>query len=223
MLKSELPQLEERIEAEGAHADALTQALHERDETMNELRNERQYVLDNVARLEENLRQRDADISNLSRRIVERESDAEELRESLNKALKDRSRDVDEQVRALQEVTLREGEARSRMESLVMQKAESDVLVKTLQERVAALNEELERLRRQVHDLQQGSADKEVRLTQFGKWRDQDKEDIRGLNIALDSKQQELELVSSGFKAVSQHTNCLALVEAKIGSSWNCR
>jgi len=57
------------------------------------------------------------------------------------------------------------------------------------------LQEELERLRRQVHDLQQESADKEVRLTQFGKWRDQDKEDIKGLNIALDSKQQELELL----------------------------
>lgn len=58
------------------------------------------------------------------------------------------------------------------------------------------LNERVERLRKQVQELQAESADKEVQLVQFGKFRDQDKEDIKGLNIALDSKQQELELVS---------------------------
>jgi chromosome segregation ATPase len=174
--------------------------------------------------LEENLRLRDTEIADLSQRIMERESDTEGLREALNRAQKERGRDVDEQVRALEEVTFREGEARKRMESLVTQKAECDVLVKTLRERVAALQEELERLRRQVHDLQQESADKEVRLTQFGKWRDQDKEDIKGLNIALDSKQQELELVSRILRMVVRDTDCgcLNLVETKNGSSRNC-
>lgn len=62
------------------------------------------------------------------------------------------------------------------------------------------LNERVERLRKQVQELQAESADKEVQLVQFGKFRDQDKEDIKGLNIALDSKQQELELVSDLFR-----------------------
>jgi len=43
--------------------------------------------------------------------------------------------------------------------------------------------------------LQQESADKEVKIVQLGKQRSQDKEDLQGLNIALDSKQQELELL----------------------------
>jgi hypothetical protein len=58
-----------------------------------------------------------------------------------------------------------------------------------------SLDEEVGKLRRQVHELQQESATKEVTVTQLNKWREQDKEDIKGLNIALDSKQQELELV----------------------------
>lgn len=81
------------------------------------------------------------------------------------------------------------------MEQLVKNRAENDAAASGLQDRVNALTEEVDRLRRQVHDLQQESADKEVKLAQAAKQRVQDKEDLQGLNIALDSKQQELELV----------------------------
>ena len=57
------------------------------------------------------------------------------------------------------------------------------------------LKDEIECLRRQIHELQQESADKEVKILQITKQRAQDKEDLQGLNIALDSKQQELALV----------------------------
>ncbi|KAF9649720.1 hypothetical protein BDM02DRAFT_3094244, partial [Thelephora ganbajun] len=92
-------------------------------------------------------------------------------------------------------LVVRESESRRQLESLVSEKAESDILVNTLQNRVASLDEEVGKLRRQVHELQQESAAKEVTVTQLNKWREQDKEDIKGLNIALDSKQQELELL----------------------------
>jgi predicted nuclease with TOPRIM domain len=81
------------------------------------------------------------------------------------------------------------------MEQLVKDRAENDIAASSLQDRVSALKEEVERLRKQVHELQQESADKEVKLAQAAKQRAQDKEDMQGLNIALDSKQQELELV----------------------------
>lgn len=54
---------------------------------------------------------------------------------------------------------------------------------------------EIERLKGQTCELQQQSADKEVRIVQIMKERVQDKQDLEGLNVALDSKQQELELV----------------------------
>lgn len=81
------------------------------------------------------------------------------------------------------------------MERAVRERAEAEVVVGTLKEKVAELGEELEKLRKQVHELQQESADKEVKLAQAAKQRAKDKEDIEGLNIALDSKQQEVELV----------------------------
>ena len=109
---------------------------------------------------------------------------------------REHARIVNEQSRTLQDVVAREVEARAAMEAMVREKAENEVQGASLKERVSALTAEVERLRRQVHELQQESADKEVKLVQLQKQRSQDKEDINGLNIALDSKQQELELVS---------------------------
>nr|GAT55494.1 predicted protein [Mycena chlorophos] len=51
------------------------------------------------------------------------------------------------------------------------------------------------RLKEQVLDLQQENASQEVRMLQITKERAQDKQDLEGLNIALDAKQQELELL----------------------------
>lgn len=58
------------------------------------------------------------------------------------------------------------------------------------------LSSEISRLRIHVQQLQKDSAVMEVTIVQLNKQRDQDKVDIGGLNIALESKQQELELVS---------------------------
>ena len=73
--------------------------------------------------------------------------------------------------------------------------AEADVEIKASRDRIAGLKEEVEQLRRHVHSLQQESADKEVKIVQMMKQHSLDKEDLQGLNIALDSKQQELQLV----------------------------
>lgn len=150
--------------------------------------------------MQENLRQRDAELVNLTSRLHQRDLEIEELHSEMSRIKRDHSRTVDEQSRKLSEVVAREVEARAAMEQMVRGKAETDVVQGTLKERVEMLQTEVERLRRQVHELQQESADKEVKLTQLAKQRAQDKEDLQGLNIALDSKQQELELVS--FKCV---------------------
>ena len=75
-------------------------------------------------------------------------------------------------------------------------KGEADIAADALRERVGALEAEQEKLRKQVRDLQAESANREVNIAQMEKQRDRDREDLQGLNIALDSKQQELELVS---------------------------
>ena len=123
------------------------------------------------------------------------EVEAEDLRAALTRQKREHARIVDEQSRKISEVVAREVEARATMEHLVRDRAEHDMATSNLKDRVAALTEEIDKLQRHVHDLQQESADKEVKLTQAAKQRSQDKEDMQGLNIALDSKQQELELV----------------------------
>jgi hypothetical protein len=67
-------------------------------------------------------------------------------------------------------------------------------------ERVGSLMDEVAKLRRTVHEMQQTSAAREVTIVQLRKERERDREDVNGLNIALDSKQQELELVSLPWK-----------------------
>ena len=120
---------------------------------------------------------------------------------------REHARIVNEQSRKLQDVVAREVESRAAMESMVREKAEHDVQVGSLTDRVGALTTEVERLRRQVHELQQESADKEMKLAQVQKQRAQDKEDMNGLNIALDSKQQELELVSCSVSCGGAYTH----------------
>ena len=55
---------------------------------------------------------------------------------------------------------------------------------------------------RQIHGLQQESADKDMKIVQLAKQRAQDKEDLKSMNMAIDSKQQELELVCFLFRSL---------------------
>ncbi len=63
--------------------------------------------------------------------------------------------------------------------------------------RFAAMQDELDKLRREVTHLRSQSASQEVQVVQLRKAKAQLKEDREMLNIALDAKQQELELVSA--------------------------
>ncbi|KAF8515720.1 hypothetical protein BU17DRAFT_51472 [Hysterangium stoloniferum] len=194
-LEQERDQLAEDVNFEREHAERLTQDLQEREMKLNELEQERQYALDDVARLKELLHARDDDDTQTHQRIMEREHEAEDLRVQMNKMTREHRRLVDDQARDLHEYARREDAAKTELEDAVRQKAEANVTLGSMKEQFGLVTAEVERLRRQVHDLQQESADKEVKLLQLHKARAQDKEDKDGLNIALDSKQQELELL----------------------------
>ncbi|KAJ7686798.1 hypothetical protein B0H17DRAFT_704132 [Mycena rosella] len=174
-LEKEREELMEQIRKHEGAAETLKQTLQAREDRIVELGHERQYALDNVARLEENVRRRDAEAAEYSQRNLQREAETEELREQMSRMKREHA---------------------SALEAALATKA-ADAEQQTLQakERAGALKDEIERLRRQIHELQQESADKEVKIVQITKQRAQDKQDLQGLNIALDSKQQELELI----------------------------
>ncbi|RPD62165.1 hypothetical protein L227DRAFT_51616 [Lentinus tigrinus ALCF2SS1-6] len=194
-LENERSELEEQLRAEQEHSEELTAALREREDKVTALEQEHKFALDRAQRVEARLREREAELSDLMKKQSERENDAENAQSEIAKMKREHARIVNEQSRTLQDVVAREVEARASMEAMVREKAETDVQINSLKDRTNALNAEVEKLRRQVHELQQESADKDIKLVQFTKQRAQDKEDLNGLNIALDSKQQELELL----------------------------
>lgn len=189
-------QLADDVNFEREHAEQLLQSLAACENKVQELEQEQQYAADNIARLEELLRNRDSEIAVNQTQIVQREQEAEGLRAQISKINREHNRLVEEQTHNQNERTQQEEVVRLQLQTAVKQKAEGDVKIASIQEQLSFLNNDVERLRRQVHDLQQESADKEVKIVQLMKARTQDKEDKEGLNIALDSKQQELELVS---------------------------
>ncbi|KAJ7756215.1 hypothetical protein B0H16DRAFT_1674764 [Mycena metata] len=174
-LEKERDELLEQIRNQEDQAAKLKQTLQVSENRIVELDQERQYALDNVSRLEENIRRRDAEAAEDSQRVMQREAEAEALREQMSRMKR-------EHAGALEAVA-------------AAQTAEADAQARATKERVGDLKDEIERLRRQIHELQQESADKEVKIVQITKQRAQDKQDLQGLNIALDSKQQELELI----------------------------
>ena len=164
-----------------------------------------QGLCEEVNRLEESLRTKDAEISQVTQRVLERASEVENLHEEISTIKREHAHNINEQTKALRDAACREDESKARVDQLVRVKAEADVEIKSSRDRIIVLKEEVEGLRRHVHSLQQGSAHKEVKIVQMTKQHPLDKKDLQGLNIALDSKQQELELVYFFFLYLWSH------------------
>lgn len=194
-LERERDELNEQLNQERDHADNLTQALQEQEDRISHLDDELQFTKESVMRLEENIEMRDTQITSLSEKVLQSANEAEGLREQLSSLQREQARVGDNQKREVEEALDREKQAQEQLEDALKEKAKSDIMLGSSKERVNSLTDEVARLRNQVHQLQQESADKEVKILQLTKQHQQDKEDINGLNIALDSKQQELELV----------------------------
>ncbi|KIK56150.1 hypothetical protein GYMLUDRAFT_111598, partial [Collybiopsis luxurians FD-317 M1] len=86
-------------------------------------------------------------------------------------------------------------ETTEQLKDLLKRQGEQNVENHANKDKVTNLQAEVDRLRRQVHILQQESADKEVKIVQLNKKHDNAMEDLSQMNMALDSKQQELELL----------------------------
>ena len=186
-------QLEAELAESRQHTDDITNALEANTES---LRQELKAANDSMVRLDQDIRQRDTELEELAHRVVAHEDEVEDARSELATLKREQTRTADEHRRALAEITARAETAETELEAAIRGKGEADVAVGTLREREGSLEAELEKLRKQVRDLQAESANREVQITQMEKQRDRDREDLQGLNIALDSKQQELELVS---------------------------
>ncbi|KAF8889052.1 hypothetical protein BD779DRAFT_1521715 [Infundibulicybe gibba] len=188
-------ELEDQLRAEQEQVECLTSALQEREDRLSTLDQEQQFAVDNAARFEERLRQRELDLQSSTQRLISLDSEAEELRSELSTIQRTHAHALAEQTRSLETAQHELQVARSDMETAVRAKAQIDVELAAAQDRVASFKDEVSVLKKTIGELKKESADKEVKIMQAGKLREKDREDLVGLNIALDSKQQELELL----------------------------
>ena len=173
----------------------MAAAAQEHEGRITQLEQELQFANESNTRLQEGNRKRDGEVEDYQKRVLRSENESEGLREELATLKREYMRLLDEQERRNRESTSQDSEIKANFERIIKQKAESDVELKTTRDQVIALKDEVDRLRRHVHSLQQESADKEVKIVHLEKQKSIAEQDMMGLNIALDSKQQELELV----------------------------
>lgn len=190
-------------------AEDLQQLVQEQDATINKLEHERTYASDTITRLEDSIQSLTSESFKAADRVRSTESEAESLREQLHAMSREHNQLMEEHDRSLAATASHGGEAQMRLELLLKEKAEVEIELQTQQDRITSLKGDTEQLRQQIQDLQREGADREVKLVQVTKQREKDREDVQGLNIALDSKQQELELVrdlhSASLRALTFH------------------
>lgn len=121
------------------------------------------------------------------------ENEVKQLRAELASMRREHARMQTEHARALSDV--RSSDAIDVRNGAARGQAEGEAEAKELRDRVTRLQAETEKLKMDIRVLKQESADQDVKILQLEKQHDQDTDDKVGLNIALDSKQQELELV----------------------------
>ncbi|CAE6483396.1 unnamed protein product [Rhizoctonia solani] len=178
---------EELTSEQDAHA-ALINEHNRVAARLDDLDREHQSSLDTVRRLERIVQARNTELAQTEESIRTQALEAEQLR-SHTRELERIKTQRDDALQA-------ESHLRAQLEDTQKLRAAETAELSKLRERLKALVDETTRTQRRVNELMTESADKEVRIVQLSKARAQDLEDKEGLNVALQSKQQELELAS---------------------------
>ncbi|PPQ98686.1 hypothetical protein CVT24_003313 [Panaeolus cyanescens] len=188
-------QLEDALRHAEQQAQELSAKVQEREDRISGLMQERQFAEDNARRLEENLHRRNEEVAQYAARVHQLELELEQLRDEISTLKREHSRYINDQTRALQESTGQQSHTKAQLDDLIKAKAEVDIELKSSRDQLQSLTDETDKLRRQVHVLRQESADKELKIGLLSKQFNEAREDAYNLNIALDAKQQELEMI----------------------------
>lgn len=143
------------------------------------------------------LKRRFADLEDSSAEAASRVAlELEEARDQGERSIRELQRNMKEQSRMVEELERTRAEERAQFEAAISDRASAEMSAQMSGSRLSADLSELERLGKLVAQLKSDDAAKEVRIIHLLKSRSELREIMEGLEIALDSKQQELELVS---------------------------
>ncbi|KAF8747106.1 hypothetical protein RHS01_11444 [Rhizoctonia solani] len=168
-LEQKCDSLAQQLSSEQAARSSVAKE-HQRVITrLEDLDREHQSSLDTIRRLERIVQARNTELAQTEESIRTQALEAEQLRSHR---------------RELERIKVQRDDALQAESQLRKQLDDAQKLL-----------DESTRTQRRVSELMTESADKEVRIVQLSKARAQDLEDKEGLNVALQSKQQELELI----------------------------
>ncbi|CDZ96676.1 hypothetical protein [Phaffia rhodozyma] len=123
----------------------------------------------------------------------------ETIREDRDRRLHQINQDLCSQTTALESLLMTQTEERRKFEDIVREKASAELEVQLSNFQSGASSVELQRLNKLVNQLKNDDSIKEVKIMQLLKSKAELHETMETLEIALDSKQQELELVKRKF------------------------
>jgi chromosome segregation ATPase len=167
---------------------------------LHQLDEERRFAVDDAERLKQNLVMREEVISSDSKKMANLVLEKDELANEVARVRKENARLHEANQRQSDELAAREHELQVEREALARDKAEVDVTRENVDSHVGALEEDLRRAQKVIAEMKAKSADTEVEILQLQKTRAKEREDKEGLEIALQAKQQELEMVSLSIR-----------------------
>ncbi|KAG8860613.1 hypothetical protein FRB91_002500 [Serendipita sp. 411] len=194
-LKEEKERAFEELQASRQHVEDLMASHLDLQRKLEEVQQEQVFAAENAEQLEQFLTSRDQEIETLEDKCQQQFTELESLRGRLKNNEKEYTRQLADRTRHIQDLEMQLQISNERSDLILNDTAERDVYLTTLEEKANGRLEENERMRRRVHDLEQESAAKEMRLVELSKDNERVKDDNANLNIALDAKQQELELI----------------------------
>ncbi|CAG8608722.1 16618_t:CDS:2, partial [Acaulospora colombiana] len=194
-LEEERDQISTELRVSRQHVEDLMQSHSDLQRKLEQTEQEHGFATENIERLRQTLMTRDQEADRFEADRQQDLAQAEALRTKLSSAEKEYSRQISDCKRHIEELETQLRINAEQSTNILHETAEQTVYMATLEEKAKSRFEENERLRRRVHDLEQESAAKEVKLVETQKESDRIKEDNINLNIALDAKQQELELM----------------------------
>ncbi|CCA66473.1 hypothetical protein PIIN_00158 [Serendipita indica DSM 11827] len=195
MLEEDKDQVLEELRVSQQQIEDLVQSNSDLQRQLEQIKQEQAFTTENVERLQHLLKERDREIEDIEKARQQHFTEMDSLRGRVTSADKEHARQLAERARRIHDL---ETELRNQMErstQIMNETADRDVYLGALEERANGRLEENERMRRRVHELEQESAAKEMRLVELRRDNDRIRDDNANLNIALDSKQQELELI----------------------------
>jgi chromosome segregation ATPase len=193
------------VQLRASHADALASKEHH-------LAQSRKYR-DLLSTSDASLSSASLELATLKQRLdALEESSATKARESreklelaeeeASKKIRDLTRTISSQTETISGLEADKREQRKVFEDAIRDRASAEMSAQMSSTRVEADSGELERLSKEVARLKSQEAQRELRIVHLTRSRAEVRECLEGLEIALDSKQQELELVSNLFSPI---------------------